>query len=91
MPRRDIKTLAPARRTMTMKWMVVLAGLSAATVLDGLRISDLSRPLADAMAAGERASVAVASITLPSDRCGPGCAIMVAANLTGDAFSARAQ
>ncbi|MDB5547735.1 MAG: hypothetical protein JWP21_1182 [Tardiphaga sp.] len=78
---------APSRstpRAMTMKWLVVLLALSAATILDGLSNSDAAKP-------GDRPTPAQAAITLPSERCGPGCAIMVASSQSGDAFIAPAK
>lgn len=85
LPRRKHDALRrPAQRAMTMKWVVVLAALSVATVLDGISISDMMKP-------NDGLSTEQAAITLPAERCGPGCSIMVASNQSGDAFISRAQ
>jgi hypothetical protein len=71
-----------SQRVVALKWLVVLAALSIATVLDGLpkeKSFDPSR------------SIEQATVTLPAERCGPGCAIMVASNQTGDAFIQQAE
>ncbi len=60
-------------RTVAMKWLAVVAALSIATVLDGISVSDLAKPVSDT-------SIEQAAITLPSDRCAPGCMIMMASN-----------
>ena len=76
----------PAQRAMTVKWVVVLAALSVATVLDGISISDTTKPALDLGVTSQQAA-----ITLPAQRCGPGCAIMVASNQSGDAFIGQPQ
>ncbi len=73
-----------AERGVALKWLVVLAALSIATVLDGISVSDLMKP-------NDGFTTDQATITLPAERCGPGCSIMVAANISGDAFTARSQ
>ena len=83
-PRDKHDTLPPARRAMTLKWVVVLAALSVATVLDGISMSDLATT-------GTGLTTEQAAITLPAERCGPGCSIMVASSQSGDAFVARSQ
>jgi hypothetical protein len=72
-----------SQRVVAMKWLVVLAALSIATVLDGLSVQ--------AQKPDGRAFTEQATITLPAERCGPGCAIMVASNQTGDAFTTQAR
>ena len=75
-PRAERRIRRPARPAMTMKWLVVLAALSVATVLDGISISNLSKPSGGA-------TIEQAAITLPSDRCAADCTIMVASNQPG--------
>ncbi len=73
------KTSRPAGRAAELKWLTVLAALLVATVIDGIAVSDVSRSTTHAVSAS-----AQAVITLPSDRCGPGCSIMMASNQRGD-------
>jgi hypothetical protein len=71
-PRFKTNSRRVARPAMTVKWLVVLAALSVATVLDGISISDVNK--------SALSRVEEAAITLPSDRCSPGCTIMMASN-----------
>lgn len=72
-----------ARPAMTVKWLVVLAALSVATVLDGISISSINK--------AAQSYVEEAAITLPSDRCEPGCKIMMASNQPVGASNDRIQ
>lgn len=68
-----------AERGVALKWLVVLAALSVATVLDGVSVRDAMQEIEQA------------TITLPSDRCNPGCSIMMASNQPNDAVIGRLQ
>ena len=67
--------------TSELKWLSFLAAMLVAIVVDGMAVSDMNKAAPGATVTSEQAS-----ITMPADRCGAGCSIMMASNQSPDSL-----